>query len=107
MPAGFEISAQLFIVVDLPVQHDLDGAVLIADRLVAAPEVYNRQTAVHQPESWFGPKSLGVRPSVGNASAHRFQNDPSDRAGRVCVQDSGYAAHIGSTSLVSTLICWF
>ena len=49
MPATLQLSPQFSIVVDLAVEDHLQRTVLIPNRLIAAIQVNNRQSAMHSP----------------------------------------------------------
>src|SRR5262249_40761667 len=91
--ALFQAGPQLAIVVHLPVEDDLDRTVLIADRLIAAGQVDDRQPAAGQPEAGRAPQPLGVRPAVGEAVRHRLQHGPVHRPRRVGVEYTRNSAH--------------
>src|SRR5690349_12937734 len=73
MPASLELPAEALVVIDLPVENDLDRAVLVADRLIAAGEVDDGQAAMRQADPRFNPITLGVGASMGDRVPHRLQ----------------------------------
>ena len=62
------------VVVDLAVEDHLDGAVFVAERLIAAGQVDDRQAAMNQADAGAGPEALGVRAAVGDAVAHCLED---------------------------------
>lgn len=46
MPLAFQFLVQLAIVVDFAVEHDLDGAVFVPERLMSARQIDDRESAV-------------------------------------------------------------
>jgi hypothetical protein len=44
MPCLYQLRSQLSVIIDLPVEHDLDGLVFIANRLVPTRKVDNAET---------------------------------------------------------------
>src|SRR5262245_38893745 len=93
MPASLEIGAQLLEVVDLTVEDDLDRAVLVADRLVAALQVDDRQPSMHQSQARFHPEAFGVRPAMGNTLSHHLEDGVVHRLSRICIDDACDTAH--------------
>jgi len=75
MPFGDEPSAQLDIVINLTVEHDPQRVVLVAQRLVAAGDVYDGEPAKSQRRVVVNIESVIVRSSVrddvGHASEER------------------------------------
>jgi hypothetical protein len=70
VPARDELLAQLAVVVDLAVQDDRDGAVLVEDRLVAGGEVDHAQALDPQRDVGGAEDPARVRPAVLEARAH-------------------------------------
>src|SRR5262249_14249776 len=83
MPLGLEIGTERLEVVDLAVEDDLDGAVLVADRLIASGQVDDRQATVDETDSRLGKEALRVGPAMRDALAHSSQNRIFDRSRRV------------------------
>ena len=71
--ADSSVGAERLVVVDLAVEDDLDRAVLVADRLVAAGQVDDRQPAVDQADARLLPEAFGVGAAVGEASPMAFR----------------------------------
>src|SRR5262245_29643527 len=81
--AGFEIAAQLPVIVALAIEDDLNRAVLVADRLVASLQVDDGEPAMRQADTGLAPEPLGVRTAMGDRVAHGLQQAPIDRTGDV------------------------
>src|SRR5216683_289008 len=74
-----QLRSKLGVVVDLPVEDDPQRAVLIADRLVAAGEVDDRQPPATERDALANARSFVVGPSMRDARAHpveHFRNGP-------------------------------
>ena len=71
MPPAFELAAQLLIVVDLAVEDDLDRAILVADGLIAAVQVDDREPPMDQPDpgSDQNPSASGPRWAIASPIA--------------------------------------
>src|SRR4051812_18422036 len=93
MPARLQFVAQLFVVVDLPVENDRNGAIFVEDRLIAGLEVDDAEPPHAESNLVAEVKALGIRPAV----PHRVAHSVDQRA--VCVRagalrrDPGYATH--------------
>src|SRR2546426_9691432 len=101
MTARAEIGGQLPVVVDLAVEHDPDGAIFVADRLVARLQVDDAQAA--HPQTRTGPqiKALVVRTTVHQGRAHGAQLIERHRLS-VEAHDPRDAAHLPGPRFFST-----
>src|SRR3954454_17651020 len=91
MPAALELAPKLAVVVDLPVLDDVDGAVLVPDRLVTGLEGDDRETARGERGPSVGALAEAVRAAVDERLAHR--REPADVGGAVRRGDSADPAH--------------
>ena len=89
---GLELGAQPLEVVDLAVEDDPDGAVLVVDRLVAAGEVDDREPA--HPERGAVPRepALPVGPAMHDRGQHPLDAGVA-RGRRRLAPDAADAAH--------------
>src|SRR5215217_356092 len=71
MTGGAQAIAQGRVVVDLPVLDDVDRAVLVRDRLIAALEVDDRQAARPDPRDAVDVLAPAVGPAVAQGRGHR------------------------------------
>ena len=74
VPPPFQFPPQLPVVVDLPVEDDLDRPVLVADRLVASRKVDDREPPVDQSQARLFKEPFRIRPSMGNPIAHGLEH---------------------------------
>ena|SRR5687767_12029869 len=70
MPAGDQLTLDLGEVVDLAVRDDLNRAVLVAERLLAAGEIHDRQPAHGERDSWQPHAPLLVRSAMVQCPHH-------------------------------------
>ena len=75
---GLELLPELAVVVDLAVLDDVDRAVLVRDRLVAALEVDDRQPSRREAGDRVEKDAATVRPAVHERLVHRLENVPVD-----------------------------
>ena len=99
MPLRDQLGAQLDVVVDLAVQRRPDGAVLVGDRLVAGLEVDDAQPARADPHARLDVEAVGVGAAVCERVGHRVDGGRVDRFVHRVMQDAGYAAHVGESSM--------
>ena len=92
MAAPLEVATELLVVVDLAVEDDPRGPVLIADRLIPRQEVDDAQPA--HPETHAGSEvhALAIRPAMSERGAHGV-DVPFENRAAVEIDDSGDAAH--------------
>ena len=90
---GLQLAAQIGVIVDLAVVDQLDGAVLVGHRLVAAGGIHDAQPGHAQRQRALDPIALLVGASVPERPAHRFENGPRRRPPRPHVPVSRDAAH--------------
>src|SRR5207245_1403813 len=93
MAQAFQAGAQLLIVINLAIENDLHRTILIADGLVAARQVNNRQAAMDEADPRLNPEPFRIRPAVRETIAHGFEQRPLDRLCRVCIENPSDAAH--------------
>ena len=95
MAARLEVGAQLAIVVDLAVEDDPDGAVLVADRLVAAGEVDDAAAAAcPRPTRAVDVDAFVVGAPVNDGLTHRPDDSRLDLLVPIVIELSGDAAHV-------------
>ena len=70
---GHEALAQLDVVEDLAVEHDLDGAGLVVDRLVAGGEIDDAQARMREADSGRLEKAVAVRTAVVQRMDHPLE----------------------------------
>src|SRR5205823_123574 len=83
MAPGLEAGAEFLEVVDLAVEDDLDGAVLVAQRLGPPFQVDDRQSAVDEADAGLLPEPLAVGTAVGDGGSHGLEHTGGDRTGLV------------------------
>jgi hypothetical protein len=91
--ALLEPRPQFGVVVNLAVEHDPDGAVLIRHRLVAGGDVDDRQTSMRQTDGAIDEQPLAVRAAMPHDVAHPRQTTFVDATLRIKCDDSSDAAH--------------
>ena len=79
MAAFFQLGPQGAIVIDLAVVHDLDRAVFIPDRLIAARHVDDRQPPHRQPQAAVDEEPVAVRAAMNKGRVHALQQGTFDR----------------------------
>jgi len=105
--ARLELAAQLFVVVDLAVEHRVDGAVFVRDRLVTSAQVDDAQAPHAEADLRREEVALIVGAAVGHRGAHRAQVVHRDGRGAVEAEDSGDAAHGYSLTAAVAATGWF
>ena len=85
------LALQLLVVVDLAVLDDVDGAVLVRDRLVAALEVDDREPARREPDAALQEHAVRVGAAMDERCAHLGQ--PARVHGAARGRDSADPAH--------------
>ena len=80
MARAFELAAQVLVVVDLTVLHDVARTVLVRDRLVAGLEIDDRETPGGEADTGVDVLTDAVGTAVGEGGAHRAQPVGIDRA---------------------------
>ena len=75
MTSRHEILPKRLVVVDLAVENDPDGAVLIRDRLVAARKVDDAEAPHAETHGAFGVEALIVGPAMPDLVAHRLDDE--------------------------------
>ena len=70
MARAFQLLAQLLVVVDLAVLHDVARAVLVGDRLVAGLEIDDREAPCGESDSAVDVLPEAVGPAVAEGGAH-------------------------------------
>ena len=96
MTTFFEVSADFAIVVNLPVEDDCDGSLLVEDRLFAGEQIDDRQPAHAQRDAVIEQIAFRIRPAMVHAIAHQAQEFFTSirrRGARIKIGPTGYAAH--------------
>ena len=101
VPAPRQVRAQLAIVVDLAVEDDDLGAVLVRDRLAPSFQVDDAQPAHAEADLPRDEKSFVVGPTVANGPAHRPDHSRLDGLLQIAVNDAYDAAHTSAGSSVT------
>ena len=70
MAALLELGAQLEVVVDLTVEHDPDGAILVVNGLMAACQIDDAQAPHAQADARLDMNPFVVRPTMPDHVAH-------------------------------------
>ena len=91
-----QVSAQLAVVVDLPVLNHVDAAILVGDGLVAAFEVDDREPPHREPHRAVHERALAVRPAVSHGLAHRLERGGVGARASVERNEAANAAHAAS-----------
>ncbi len=74
MSLRLEAGAQLAVIVDLAIEHDDDGAVLVGDRLMAARHVDDAEALGAEADAVGDVEALVVRPAVDHGVRHSLQH---------------------------------
>ena len=82
MAARLKLRPQFGVVVDFAVEDDPQGAVFVAERLMAGGEVDNAETAHAESNRTCGVDAVVVRTAVGHDVAHAA-HDPSFNPGTI------------------------
>src|SRR5262249_33879096 len=88
-----EAGPEVAVVVDLPVEHHPDRAVLVGQRLVPARQIDDAEPAHSEPDRTVRVDALVVRTPVMDGLTHCANNSGVDRFAPVFMKLSGYAAH--------------
>ena len=73
MPAALELGPQRRKVVDLAVEDDKHGAVLVGEGLLTSSDIDDAQAAVGQPDTLTDEEAVGVRSAMRHGIGHRAQ----------------------------------
>ena len=92
MPAPVEFSAQCAVIVDLAIEDDLQRAIFVGQRLVAAVNIDDFQPAHRQADIAFDEIAVVVRPAMAQPVVHGRQQFPPDRF-PVKMDDAADSAH--------------
>ena len=98
VPGLEEFLAQFDVIVDLPVENDLDAPVLVADGLRAAANIDDAQPPVAQARLTVHQFAVAVRAAVPDGGIHPAQQLPVDGFA-VQVKDAANAAHNKSATV--------
>src|SRR6478736_3298919 len=90
---GLELPAEAAVVVDLPVEHDDDGAVFVTDGLLSSADVDDAQTTHAERHAVRHVIAVGVRTAVRYGIAHRAHARPRLLAGDRQADKARYTAH--------------
>jgi hypothetical protein len=71
MATGFEVGADVGVVVDFTVEHNPDRPILIGQRLLTSPEIDNAEPAVDKRGVSVAVEACFVRAAMGEDVAHR------------------------------------
>ncbi|OPZ08741.1 MAG: hypothetical protein BWZ10_02631 [candidate division BRC1 bacterium ADurb.BinA364] len=93
MAAGGQRRAQFAKIVNLAVEHNGDGAVLVEHRLGAAGQVDDAQAAVAQPGRTENLDPFAIRPAMGDGAAHRANPLGFRPVAGIGMDDAAYSAH--------------
>jgi hypothetical protein len=93
MSAGDKLFAKREVVVDFSVEHNPNGAVFIAERLVPGGEIHNAQTTHANAEAAIGVEAFVVWAAMRHDIAHPAQFRGIDSRFFSQLQDSSYATH--------------
>ncbi len=93
VPAGLELGAQLHIVVDLAVEHDPQGSIFVADRLLPSIEVNDAQASTAKACPPVAEQAKVVWPTMADGAQHAAQYCLVQWWSLDKVQHSGYATH--------------
>ena len=74
MASTLELLPELAVVVDLTVLHDMDGSVLVGDRLVAACEIDDRQPSRGKADDGVDEHTAAVGAAMHEGLVHRFEH---------------------------------
>lgn len=86
--ARLQLSAQLPVVVDLTVEDDPAGAVLVGERLMAGLDVDDAQPSAGKPYWAVEKEAFVVRASMGDGPSHRLELTPAHTLGAVFAADA-------------------
>src|SRR5213594_3486271 len=93
MPAGDQVAPQVMVIVDLPIEDDLNGAILVGDRLLPAGDVDDRQPAHAERHLGGDEVAAVVRAAVDNRVAHRAHGAAGLLVPELPSREAGDAAH--------------
>src|SRR5438094_410565 len=82
VPKTLELVAELDIIVDLPIEDDLQLPIFIADRLGSPLDIDDREPAVPQPDLSVDERALPIRPAMAKHSHHSAHERRVDRTTR-------------------------
>jgi len=88
-----QLDDQLLEIVDLAIEHDDYGMVLIPKRLLPRRNVDDRQTAVPEPDAGFNMNSLPVGSAMTLRCVHPIEQTAVDRWVTGWLKDTDYSAH--------------
>ncbi len=93
MPPLLKFSPQLAVVIDFAVKDNQDALIFVKNRLVAASQVYNRETAHTQSNPVTYPDSLIVWSTVAHNLAHPIYELLCVVTAALYIDESSYSAH--------------
>jgi hypothetical protein len=91
---GLQLVAQESVVVNLSVEDDPDGSVLVAERLVPGGEVDNAEAPHADADSTIRVNAFVIRPAVDHRAAHLPESRRLNSCALTEFHDSSDAAHI-------------
>src|SRR5262245_36767065 len=89
-----ELRAQFTVVVDFPVEDNLDRAIFIAEGLSAAGQIDNGKTPMNKPNSGPPPIAFTVWATMGNRITHSLQMQRIHGPLWIEIHDSCNSTHI-------------
>src|SRR6478672_13745859 len=95
MAAGQEPRAELLVVVDLAVEHDVDGPILVRHRLMPAGHVDDAEAAHADGDARRDVIPVVVGPAMPNGVAHAAEPVRGVRRVGRATGEAGYSAHGG------------
>ena len=93
MPALFELTPQLEVIVDFTVEHDPHSPVLVVNRLLAGRQVDNAQPPHAYADATGYVNAFVVRPAVRECLAHPSYVFNIGLVAAVRTNDAGYSTH--------------
>src|SRR5262245_33764685 len=106
MPSCQELGAQFTVVVDFPVEDNLDRAIFIAERLSTAGQIDNGKTPMNKPNSGPPPIAFAVWTTMGYRVPHSLQMYRIHGPLWIEIHNSCNSTHIkSSTSFAQTFVC--
>jgi hypothetical protein len=94
MSGGLEDRPDVGMVVNLAVEHNVNGAVLVRERLMSLREIDDAQPTMDEARAVIAIESRLVRSSMREHIAHRGQTRTLVGVQLVRCDDSGNAAHV-------------
>src|SRR5437762_340849 len=93
MSPSLQVRPQLLVVVNLAVENHLDRTIFIADRLVAAAQIDDRESAMDQSKPRLDPGTFRVGTAMSDTVAHGPEDGLISRTKPVGIKDASDPAH--------------